>query len=111
MGESVHMVDLQSMLSVLDRDAKSGKLLPEPKLAETFRQACPLCAEDLAALAQCLNECSEQIYEYYRPLVEIFRREMQHVRPDEATVRLVQALGIADDEDWERGKETSGTWM
>jgi len=106
MGEFVHMKDFQTLLSALDRDPKSGKLLPTPQLAETFRLACPLDREGLFALVQCLNECSEQIYEYYRPMIDLFRAEIRHTCPDEETMRIAVSLGIADDEDFAScGKE------
>ena len=100
MGDFVHMKDARSLLSSLDRDPKSGKLLPTSQLAETFRLACPLDSEGLLTLAQCLNECSEQIYEFYRPLIDLFRAEIRHACPDEETIRIAVSLGIADDEDF-----------
>ena len=95
------MKDLQTLLSALDKDAKGGKLLPTEQLVEEFRAACPLDREGLLILAQCMDACSEQIYEYYRPLIELFRKEIRRTQPDEETIRLGIALGILDDEELE----------
>lgn len=92
------MKDLQSLLSALDRDAKGGMLLPTMELAETFRQACPLDTEGLYTLARCLEECSEQIYEYYRPMIDTFRAEVCTGKPNGETIRIGVRLGILDDE-------------
>ena len=95
------MKDLQTILAMLDRDPKCGKLLPTAQLVQLFQDARPLECEGLAVLAQCMEACTEQIYEYYRPLVDIFREEILTAQPDEQTIRRGIALGILDDEDWE----------
>ena len=92
------MKDLQSILSALDRDPKGGMLLPTMELAEMFRQSCPLSTEELHTLARCLEECSEQLYEFYRPMIDTFRAEVMTGKPDEETLRTGLALGILDDE-------------
>jgi len=94
------MKDLQSLLAALDRDPKGGMLLPTMELAETFRLACPLDTDQLYMLARCLEECSEQIYEYYRLLIDLFRAEVSTGKPDEQTIRIGIRLGILDDEVW-----------
>ena len=95
------MKDLQTLLSTLDRDARGGKLLPTPQLVEACYASRPLNGHDLHVLVQCLIECSEQVYEYYRPLIDLFREEIRHTAPDEETIRLALALGILDDEEME----------
>lgn len=94
------MTDVQTLLSALDRDNKSGKLLPTPQLVQTFQAMRPLDAAKMAMLAQCLEECSEQIYEFYRELIDIFREDISCASPDEQTVLTGIALGILDDEEW-----------
>jgi len=98
MGDICIMKDLQSLLATLDRDPKSGMLLPTLELAEMFREACPLSAGELHTLARCLEECSEQIYEFYRPMIDTFRAEVMTGKPDEETLRIGLRLGILDDE-------------
>ncbi len=95
------MKDLQMLLASLDRDPKCGKLLPAAQLVQQFQAARPLSREDLAVLAQCMDACTEQMYEYYRVLIDIFREDIRLVQPDEETIRLGVALGILDDEEWE----------
>ena len=95
------MKDLQTLLSMLDRDVRAGKFLPTAQLTEEFTSSRPLNSHDLHVLVQCLIECSEQVYEYYRPLIDLFREEIRHTSPDEETIGLAIALGILDDEDWE----------
>ena len=95
------MKELQSLFAGLDRDARGGMLLPTAQLVEAFKAARPLDQEKLHFLAQCLVECSEQIYEHYRVLIDIFREEIRRITPDDDTLRTGIALGIVDDEDWE----------
>ena len=94
------MTDARTLLDGLDRDVKSGKLLPTADLVGLFQAARPLDGRALAVLAECLKECSEQIYEYYRPLIDMFREDILHAVPEEQTVRTGIALGILDDEEW-----------
>lgn len=101
MGEFGPMKDLQTLLAGLDRDRVCGKALPTAQLAEEFRSARPLSREDLYTLAQCIAECTEQLYEHYRALVNLFREEVQHTAPDAQTIRLGIQLGLLDDEEWE----------
>lgn len=95
------MKDLQTLLASLDRDPKGGKLLLTESFVQEFCSARPLNAQDLRVLAKCLEECSEQMYEFYRVLIDLFREEIQHVQPDAETIRTGIALGILDDEEWE----------
>ena len=95
------MNEIQTLLTALDRDPKSGKLLPTPQLVLAVERACPLDPQGLALLARCLMECSEQIYEYYRPMADVFRAQARLCQPEEATLRAGMALGLLDDEDWE----------
>ena len=92
------MKDLQSILSALDRDPKSGMLLPTLELAGMFREACPLNTEELHTLARCLEECSEQIYEFYRPMIDTFRAEVMSGKANEESIEIGLRLGILDDE-------------
>ena len=92
------MKDLQSLLSALDRDPKSGMLLPTLELADMFREACPLNTEELHTLARCLEECSEQIYEFYRPMINTFRTEVMRGNANEESIAIGLRLGILDDE-------------
>ena len=98
MGDICIMKDLQSLLTALDRDPKGGMLLPTQELADMFREACPLGTSELYTLARCLEECSEQIYEFYRPMIDTFRAEVMTGKPDEETLRIGLRLGILDDE-------------
>ena len=95
------MINACALLKQLDRDVKSGKLLPAAELVGFFQSARPLDGEALAVLAECLKECSEQIYEHYRPLIDMFREDILSAVPDEQTVRTGIALGILDDEEWQ----------
>lgn len=95
------MKDLQTLLASLDRDPKGGKLLLTESFVQEFCSARPLNTQDLRVLAKCLEECSEQMYEFYRVLIDLFREEIQHVQPDAETIRTGIALGILDDEEWE----------
>ena len=95
------MKDLQTLLATLDRDPKGGKLLLTEPFVQEFRSACPLDANGLHVLAQCMEACSEQMYEYYRVLIDLFREQIQKVQPDEETIRIGISLGILDDEEWE----------
>lgn len=95
------MKDLQTLLAMLDTDAKSGKRLPAARLVQEIQAARPLDARGLHVLAQCIGACTEQLYEHYRALIDIFREEICLVRPDVETIRLGIALGILDDEEWE----------
>lgn len=99
MGEFGYMKDLKALLSALPRSG--GKALPTEQLADAFRSACPLDQHGLRALAECIAECSEQIYEHYRALVDIFRSEVRTTAPDAQTIRLGVSLGLLDDEEWE----------
>lgn len=101
MGDFGYMKDLQTILAALDKDPKCGKLLPTAQLVQLFQDARPLNGEGLSVLAQCLEACTEQMYEFYRPLVDLFREEIRTAKPDEQTVRTGIALGILDDEEWE----------
>ena len=92
------MKDLQSILSALDRDPKSGMLLPTLELADMFREACPLSIDELYTLARCLEECSEQIYEFYRPMINTFRAEVMRGNANEESIAIGLRLGILDDE-------------
>lgn len=93
--------DLKTILATLDRDPKCGKLLPTAQLVHLFQVARPLDREGLAILAQVMDACTEQMYEHYRPLVDLFREEIRKGAPDKQTIRTGIALGILDDEDWE----------
>ena len=95
------MKDLQTLLASLDREPKGGKLLLTESFVQEFCSARPLHEQDLRVLAKCLEECSEQMYEFYRVLIDLFREEIQHVQPDAETIRTGIALGILDDEEWE----------
>ena len=95
------MKDLQMILSMLDRDPKCGKLLPTAQLVQLFQDARPLNQEGLAILVQVMDACTEQMYEYYRPMIDLFREEIRMAKPDEQTIRTGIALGILDDEEWE----------
>ena len=95
------MKDLQTLLASLDRDPKGGKLLPTESFVQEIGAARPLDPQGLHVLAQCLEACSEQMYEHYRVMIDVFREEIQKVQPDEETARLGIALGILDDEEWE----------
>ena len=101
MGEFDLMKDLQTLLASLDRDPKGGKLLLTESFVQKIRAARPLDSHGLLVLAQCLEACSEQMYEHYRVLIDIFREEIRQLQPDEETIRLGIALGILDDEEWE----------
>lgn len=98
------MKDLQTILAMLDRDPKCGKLLPTAQLVQLFQDARPLGSKGLAILAQVLDACTEQMYEYYRPLTDLFREEILAGKPDEKTIQTGIALGILDDEEWENEK-------
>ena len=91
--------DLQTLLSALDRDPKSGMLLPTPELAETFLAARPLSTDELYTLARCLEECSEQIYEFYRPMIEVFRAGALAGKANAESIAIGLRLGILDDEE------------
>lgn len=95
------MKDLQTLLSALGRDAKTGLPLPDEQLVQAFEAACPLDQEGLSTLVRCIDECSEMIYEHYRALIDLFRQEIRHTQPDEETILKGIALGILDDEEWE----------
>lgn len=95
------MKDLQTLLDGLERDRTSGKALPTAQLVEAFRAARPLGREELYTLAQCISECTEQMYEHYRALADIFREEVLTTTPDAQTIRLGIQLGLLDDEEWE----------
>lgn len=95
------MKDLKTILTALDRDPKCGKLLPTAQLVQQFQAARPLDQEGLAVLAQVMDACTEQMYEHYRPLIDLFREEIRTGKPDEQTIRTGIALGILDDEEWE----------
>lgn len=101
MGEFGPMKDLQTLLAGLDRDRVCGKALPTAQLAEEFRAACPLDQHGLWTLIRCIDACSEQLYEHYRALADLFREEVQHTAPDAQTIRLGIQLGLLDDEEWE----------
>ena len=98
------MKDLQTILATLDRDPKCGKLLPTAQLVQLFQDARPLNRDGLAILVQVMDACTEQMYEYYRPLADLFREEISIGQPDEQTIRTGIALGILDDEEWENEK-------
>jgi len=95
------MKDLQTLLASLDRDPKGGKLLPTESFVQEILSARPLDTNGLHILAQCLEECSEQMYEFYRVLIDLFREEIQKVQPDAETIRIGIELGILDDEELE----------
>ena len=95
------MEQIKQLLSALDRDPKSGKLLPTPQLVWAVQSACPLSAEGMALVMRCLEECSEQIYEFYRPMADVLRAQSRLCRPDEDTIRAGISLGLWEDEDWE----------
>lgn len=101
MGEFGHMKDLQTLLSALGKDPKTGLPLPDAQLVAYFRAACPLDQAGLSTLIGCIAECSEAIYEHYRVLIDLFRQEIRHIQPDEETILKGIALGILDDEEWE----------
>lgn len=93
------MKDLQTILAQLERSR--GQALPTAQLVEQFQNARPLDQAGLSVLMGCIAQCSEQIYEHYRALVDLFREEVLHTKPDAETIRLSIALGILDDEEWE----------
>lgn len=95
------MKDLQTLLAMLDTDAKCSKRLPTAQLVQEIQTARPLDAGGLSVLAQCIDACTEQLYEHYRALIDIFREEIRLVQPDGETIHLGIALGILDDEEWE----------
>lgn len=95
------MKDLQTLLASLDRDPKGGKLLPTESFVQEICNARPLDRQGLHMLAQCLEECSEQMYEFYRVMIDVFREEIRNAEPDAETIRTGISLGILDDEEWE----------
>lgn len=95
------MKELQTILSELGKDPKTGLPLPDAQLVEYFRTACPLDQAGLTTLIGCIAECSEAIYEHYRALIDLFRQEIRRIQPDEETILKGIALGILDDEEWE----------
>ncbi len=101
MGDFGSMKDLQTILAMLDKDPKCGKLLPTAQLVEMFQAARPLDREGLAVMAQCMEACTEQMYEFYRVMIDIFREDIRAAQPDQQTIRMGIALGILDDEEWE----------
>ena len=103
-GTLIFMKDLQTILATLDRDPKCGKLLPTAQLVQLFQDARPLGREGLAILAQVMDACTELMYEYYRPMIDLFREEIRTAQPDQQTIRTGIALGILDDEEWENKK-------
>ncbi len=94
------MKDFQRMMEALSRDSHSGKTLPTAELAQAAQSARPLNQEELAVLCRAIEDCSEQIYEYYRALVDVFRAEAKTTVPDAQTIRLAVKLGMLDDEVW-----------
>lgn len=93
------MKELETLLAGLAVDAKTGRLLPTAQLVEAAQALCPMDDGALLALAGCLEACSEEIYEYYRPLVDLFRQQVRLGAPEYA-IRTGLALGLLDDEDW-----------
>lgn len=98
---------LETLMDTLEQSG--GKKLPTAQLAQAAQASCPLNREELAVLCRCIAQCSEQLYEHYRALVDVFRAQAQRVCPDEATIRLAVSLGLLDDEEWlPRAKEQEG---
>ena len=95
------MKELQTILSALEKDPKTGLPLPDAQLVEYFQTVCPLDQAGLSTLIGCIAECSEAIYEHYRALIDLFREEVKRTAPDTETIRLAIRLGILDDEEWE----------